>query len=91
MGNTDDTIARLETRHRAADRDHLACRFAPQLLRQRKRRAAGKLVAREIAGAVFHVPARHRAGKILHQHVARTERRQIVFAEDQLVRPAVFE
>jgi hypothetical protein len=91
MGDADDAIARLELRYRPANGNHLARGLAAQLLRQRKRGPARQLIARKISGAIFHVPARHRAGKILHQHVARTERWQIVFAEDQLIRAAVFE
>ena len=91
MGDADHAVARLELGHRAARRDHLARGLAAELLRQRKRRAARELVARQIAGAVFHVPARHRAGMVLDQHVASPERRQVVFAEHELVRPAVFE
>src|SRR6185437_16256358 len=56
-----------------------------------KRGAPRKLITREVAGAVFHVPARDRTGEILHQHVIRPKRRQIIFAEDQLVRRPIFE
>jgi len=91
MGDADDAVAGLEFCHFAPGRDHFAGRLAAKLLRQRKRRPPGNLVAREIAGAVFHVPARYRAGVVLHQHVTIAERRQVVFAQHQLFRPAVFE
>ena len=54
----------------AAHRHHFAGGLASQLLRQREGRPPGKLVAGEIAVPVLHVPARHRAGVILDQHVA---------------------
>ena len=91
MGDADDAVAGLEARHRAPGRDHLARRLAAELLRQREGRPSGDLITRQIAGPVLHVPARDRARVFLHQHVAVAERRQIVFAEDELLRPAVFE
>ena len=91
MGDADDAGALLEPRRRGSGDDHLARRLAAQLLWQRKGGAAGELVAGESAGAVFYVPARHRAGEIFDQHVALAQRRQIVFAEDEFVRAAIFE
>ena len=91
MGDTDDAVAWLKPGDGAADGNYFACRFAAELLRQRKGGTAGKLIAREIAGAVLHVPARHRGGVVLDQHVMLAQCRQIVFAKDQLVRRTVFE
>ena len=91
MRDADHAIAGLEAGHGASRSDHLARGFAAELLRQRERRAAGKLVARQIASPVLHVPARHRAGVVLHQDVAIAEGRQRIIAEDELLGPAVFE
>ena len=91
MGDTDDAIAGSKLCDCRADGDDFPGRFAAQLLRQRKWRAPGKLIAGEIAGPIFDVPARHRAGEILDQHVALPERRQVVFATDQFLRAAILE
>ena len=59
MRDADDGIAGLEPGHGASRSDHLARGLAAELLRQREPVAAGKLVTRQIASAVLHVPARY--------------------------------
>jgi hypothetical protein len=59
MRDADHAVARLEPGYGASRSDHLARGLAAELLRKRERRAARKLVARQIASAVLHIPARH--------------------------------
>jgi hypothetical protein len=65
MGDADDAVAGLEFCHCAAGGNHFARGLPPKLLGQREGRAAGNLVAGEIAGPVLHIPARHRTGMVL--------------------------
>ena len=100
MHQADHPVAGFQAAHLAADLRHFAGDIAAELHRHGKSFTAGDATLMagrfavefaHLAGAVFHIPTRHRSGEYFHQHVAVAHLGHRVVAIDELVRAAEFE